>query len=124
MGRTRERAAILDGAEQITIPTFVSTLCICIVFVPMFFLEGVPRFLFVPMALAVMFAMVRRQVRLEARVGLLPEGKWSVTMDRFAGGSSIAIGFTLWPWLLGSWQRQSLALLARHIREPALRAAV
>jgi cation diffusion facilitator CzcD-associated flavoprotein CzcO len=37
---------------------------------------------------------------------------------------SIAIGFTLWPWLLGSWQRQSLALLARHIREPALRAAL
>jgi multidrug efflux pump subunit AcrB len=51
-------AAILDGAEQITIPTFVSTLCICIVFVPMFFLGGVGRYLFVPMAEAVVFAML------------------------------------------------------------------
>jgi multidrug efflux pump subunit AcrB len=50
--------AILDGARQIVTPAFVSLLCICIVFVPMFFLEGVARFLFVPMAMAVMFAMV------------------------------------------------------------------
>ena len=50
--------AILDGAAQIVTPAFVSLLCICIVFVPMFFLTGVSRFLFVPMAEAVMFAMV------------------------------------------------------------------
>ncbi len=50
--------AILDGAQQIVTPAFVSLLCICIVFVPMFFLDGVARFLFVPMAEAVMFAMV------------------------------------------------------------------
>lgn len=50
--------AILDGAAQIVTPAFVSLLCICIVFVPMFFLDGVARFLFVPMAEAVMFAMV------------------------------------------------------------------
>src|SRR5690348_10934033 len=49
--------AILDGAQQIAVPAFVSTLCICIVFVPMFFLTGVARFLFVPMAEAVVFAM-------------------------------------------------------------------
>jgi CzcA family heavy metal efflux pump len=49
--------AILDGAAQIATPAFVSLLCICIVFVPMFFLSGVSRFLFVPMAEAVMFAM-------------------------------------------------------------------
>ena len=49
--------AILDGAAQIVTPAFVSLLSICIVFVPMFFLEGVARFLFVPMAEAVMFAM-------------------------------------------------------------------
>src|SRR5450432_879171 len=49
--------AILDGAAQIVTPAFVSLLCICIVFVPMFFLDGVARFLFVPMAEAVMFAM-------------------------------------------------------------------
>src|SRR5580658_5482132 len=50
--------AILDGANQIVVPAFVSLLCICIVFVPMFFLSGIARFLFVPMAEAVMFAMV------------------------------------------------------------------
>lgn len=50
--------SILDGAAQIVTPAFVSLLCICIVFVPMFFLEGVARFLFVPMALAVIYAMV------------------------------------------------------------------
>src|SRR5712671_2849619 len=51
-------ASIMDGAAQIVTPAFVSLLCICIVFVPMFFLEGVARFLFVPMAEAVMFAMI------------------------------------------------------------------
>jgi CzcA family heavy metal efflux pump len=50
--------AILDGANQIVVPAFVSLLCICIVFVPMFFLTGIARFLFVPMAEAVMFAMI------------------------------------------------------------------
>ncbi|ALK29900.1 efflux RND transporter permease subunit [Burkholderia plantarii] len=50
--------AILDGAAQIVTPAFVSLLCICIVFVPMFFLNGIARFLFVPMAEAVMFAMI------------------------------------------------------------------
>jgi multidrug efflux pump subunit AcrB len=50
--------AIMDGAAQIVTPAFVSMLCICIVFVPMFFLTGIARFLFVPMAEAVMSAMV------------------------------------------------------------------
>jgi CzcA family heavy metal efflux pump len=50
--------AILDGAQQIAVPAFVSTLCICIVFVPMFFLTGVAKFLFVPLAEAVVFAML------------------------------------------------------------------
>jgi CzcA family heavy metal efflux pump len=52
------KTAILDGAEQIVTPAFVSLLCICIVFVPMFFLKGISGFLFVPMAEAVMFAMI------------------------------------------------------------------
>ncbi len=51
-------AAIVAGAGQIAIPTLVSTLAICIVFVPMFFLTGVARYLFVPLAEAVVFAMV------------------------------------------------------------------
>ena len=52
------RQAILDGAQQIAVPAFVSTLSICIVFVPMFFLAGVAKFLFVPLAEAVSFAML------------------------------------------------------------------
>ena len=52
------REAILEGASQISVPALVSTLCICIVFLPMFFLGGVARFLFVPLAEAVVFAML------------------------------------------------------------------
>ncbi|WP_114240653.1 efflux RND transporter permease subunit [Dyella sp. C9] len=50
--------AIIDGSAQIIVPAFVSLCCICIVFVPMFFLPGVARYLFVPMAEAVIFAMI------------------------------------------------------------------
>ena len=50
--------AIRDGAAQIAVPAFVSTLCICIVFVPIFFLSGVAKYLFVPLAQAVIFAML------------------------------------------------------------------
>jgi multidrug efflux pump subunit AcrB len=52
------RTSILDGAQQIVVPAFVSLLCICIVFVPMFALKGVAGFLFVPMAESVVFAMI------------------------------------------------------------------
>src|SRR3984957_2830163 len=52
------RNAILEGASQISVPALVSTLCICIVFLPMFFLAGVARYLFVPLAEAVVFAML------------------------------------------------------------------
>jgi multidrug efflux pump subunit AcrB len=57
LGKERERA-ILDGAAEIAVPAFVSTLSICIVFVPMFLLSGVARYLFVPLAEAVVFAML------------------------------------------------------------------
>src|ERR1700689_4435333 len=57
MGKEMKQA-ILDGAQQIAVPALVSTLCICIVFVPVFFLAGVARFLFVPLAEAVSFAML------------------------------------------------------------------
>jgi CzcA family heavy metal efflux pump len=56
------RAAILNGASQIAVPALVSTLCICIVFVPMFLLGGVARYLFVPLAEAVVFAMIASYV--------------------------------------------------------------
>jgi len=52
------KEAIIDGSSQIAVPAFVSTLCICIVFLPMFFLAGVSKFLFVPLAEAVVFAML------------------------------------------------------------------
>jgi CzcA family heavy metal efflux pump len=54
--------AILDGAGEIAVPALVSTLCICIVFVPMFFLTGVARYLFAPLAEAVVFAMLASYV--------------------------------------------------------------
>jgi len=57
-----QREAILDGAAQIAVPALVSTLCICIVFLPMFFLGGVARYLFVPLAEAVIFAMIASYV--------------------------------------------------------------
>jgi multidrug efflux pump subunit AcrB len=50
--------AIYEGAGEIALPALVSTICICIVFMPMFFLQGVARFLFVPLAEAVVFAMI------------------------------------------------------------------
>jgi multidrug efflux pump subunit AcrB len=56
------RSAIIDGAGEIGVPALVSTLCICVVFVPMFFLSGVARFLFVPLAEAVVFAMLASYV--------------------------------------------------------------
>jgi CzcA family heavy metal efflux pump len=57
MGKEMKQA-ILEGSQQIAVPAFVSTICICIVFVPMFFLAGVAKFLFVPLAEAVVFAML------------------------------------------------------------------
>jgi multidrug efflux pump subunit AcrB len=54
--------AIVEGAAQISVPALVSTLCICIVFLPMFFLSGVARYLFVPLAEAVVFAMLASYV--------------------------------------------------------------
>ena len=50
--------AILDGAAQIAVPAFVSTLCICVVFVPVAFISGAAKSLFVPLAMAVVFAMM------------------------------------------------------------------
>jgi CzcA family heavy metal efflux pump len=54
--------AILNGAHEIAVPAFVSTLAICIVFVPMFMLAGIARFLFIPLAEAVVFAMLASYV--------------------------------------------------------------
>ena len=91
--------AILDGASQIATPTLVGTLCICIVFFPVVLLTGVGRFLFTPLALAVVFAMLtsyllsRTLVTTMARY-LLPEqheeshgsGLWGHFLDGFERG--------------------------------------
>jgi multidrug efflux pump subunit AcrB len=61
LGKPLEEA-IITGSQEIALPAFVSTLCICIVFVPMFFLAGVAKFLFVPLAEAVVFAMLASYV--------------------------------------------------------------
>lgn len=60
-GKAHEEA-IMDGAQEIALPALVSTLCVCIVFVPMFFLTGVAHYLFVPLAEAVVFAMLASYV--------------------------------------------------------------
>src|SRR5260370_21115182 len=57
MGKPLVRA-VLDGASQIAVPTFVSTLAICIVFVPVLLLTGTAQYLFTPLAMAVVFAMM------------------------------------------------------------------
>jgi multidrug efflux pump subunit AcrB len=54
--------AIVDGAQQIAVPAFVSTLCICVVFVPVAFITGAAKYLFVPLAMAVVFAMLTSYV--------------------------------------------------------------
>jgi CzcA family heavy metal efflux pump len=75
--------AILDGAGEIAVPALVSTLCICIVFVPMFFLSGVARYLFAPLAQAVVFAMLASYVLSRTLVPTLV----MLMMDHAAGES-------------------------------------
>ena len=95
--------AILDSAQEIALPAFVSTLCICIVFVPMFLLRGVPRYLFVPLAQAVIFALLasyffsrtivptlmkflmRSEIAHRAEAGSAPAGWFARFHQRFEG---------------------------------------
>jgi multidrug efflux pump subunit AcrB len=84
--------AILDGSQQIAVPAFVSTICICIVFIPMFFLTGVARFLFVPLAEAVVFAMLASYF-------------WSRTLVPTMAMYLLEAGDAGEPGLLGRYQR-------------------
>ena len=70
-GKTLVRA-ILDGAQQIALPAFVSTLSICIVFVPVLMLSGAAKFLFTPLAMAVVFAMLTSYLLTRT---IVPNGK-------------------------------------------------
>jgi CzcA family heavy metal efflux pump len=99
--------AILDGAQEIALPAFVSTLCICIVFVPMFFLTGVARFLFVPLAEAVVFAMLASYVLSRTLVPTLV--MWFYRHAEYSGHLSEAR-------TAGRWVRPLLALQERFER--------
>ncbi|HKX44799.1 MAG TPA: efflux RND transporter permease subunit, partial [Burkholderiaceae bacterium] len=81
--------AILTGANEIGVAAFVSTLCICIVFVPMFFLSGVARFLFVPLAEAVVFAMIASYILSRTLVPTLV----MLLMGRSHGGGTAAADY-------------------------------
>ena len=89
-----QREAILEGAAQIAVPALVSTLCICIVFLPMFFLKGVSRYLFVPLAEAVVFAMLSSYILSRTLVPTLAmyllreqdQGASGNVFSRFQGG--------------------------------------
>lgn len=86
--------AILDGAQEIALPAFVSTLCICIVFVPMFFLTGVARYLFVPLAEAVVFAMLASYVLSRTLVPTLV--MWFYRHVKYSGHLGDAGKVALW----------------------------
>ncbi len=94
--------AILEGAQEIALPAFVSTLCICIVFVPMFFLTGVAHFLFVPLAKAVVFAMLSSYVLSRTLVPTLVMWFYR-NVELHAAQTSAA------PW----WQRPFVAIQNR-----------
>ncbi len=112
-------SAILDGAQQIALPALVSTLAICIVFVPMFFLEGVARFLFVPMAQAVVFAMLASYILSRTLVPTL--AKYLLRPHAGAGEHAPATG------ILGRFQRAfecGFDLLRSRYRDLLARAIV
>jgi multidrug efflux pump subunit AcrB len=89
------QTAILDGAQQIALPALVSTLCICIVFIPMFLLAGIAKFLFIPLAEAVVFAMLASYVLSRTLVPTLAKF-WLKAHDPGANERSTSI--------LGRWQ--------------------
>lgn len=82
--------SIRDGAGEIAVPALVSTLCICIVFVPMFLLAGVAKYLFVPLAEAVVFAMLASYVLSRTLVPTLALMMMPRTTEHHAGGGLIA----------------------------------
>ncbi len=78
--------AILDGAEQIAVPAFVSTLCICIVFVPVAFISGAAKSLFVPLAMAVVFAMMTSYLLSRTLVPTMAHFLLAVEAEQHAAG--------------------------------------
>jgi multidrug efflux pump subunit AcrB len=83
--------AILDGAMQIATPAFVSTLCICIVFVPVIFLTGAARYLFAPLAMSVVLAMSASYLLSRTLVPTMVRYLLAAEVDRYASGEEGAI---------------------------------
>ena len=94
---SRLRQAILDGAQQIATPALVSTLSICIVFVPVLFLSGIVQFLFTPLALAVVFAMLASYLLSRTLVPTMIDYLLGSEAGRYApGGGDHAGGDIVW----------------------------
>jgi multidrug efflux pump subunit AcrB len=83
--RKRLVQAILDGAAQIAVPAFVSTLCICIVFVPVVFISGAARYLFTPLAMAVVFAMMTSYLLSRTLVPTMVHYLLAAEVERYGG---------------------------------------
>ncbi|HTE04777.1 MAG TPA: efflux RND transporter permease subunit [Planctomycetota bacterium] len=88
------RRAILDGAQQIAVPAFVATTAICIVFVSVVFLEGPPRYLFVPFALAVVFAVFASYLLSRTLVPVMVEHLLSAELAREGRQGRLAAAFS------------------------------
>ena len=82
--------AILDGARQIAVPAFVSTLCICIVFVPVAFISGAAKYLFTPLAMAVVFAMMTSYLLSRTLVPTLVRFLLASEVERYGGSPDSA----------------------------------
>jgi multidrug efflux pump subunit AcrB len=83
--RKRLVKAILDGAQQIAVPAFVSTLCICIVFVPVVFISGAAKYLFTPLAMAVVFAMMTSYLLSRTLVPTMVHYLLAAEVERYGG---------------------------------------
>ncbi len=105
-------SAILEGSRQILVPALVSTLAICIVFVPMFLLSGVARYLFVPMAEAVVFAMLTSYVLSRTLVPTLAK-YWLRTAEQEAAA---AASHGKWQRFQARFERRFAALRERYKR--------
>jgi multidrug efflux pump subunit AcrB len=80
--------AILDGAQQIAVPAFVATLCICIVFIPVVFISGAARSLFTPLGMAVVFAMMTSYLLSRTLVPTMVQFLLGSEIDLYAGGGA------------------------------------
>lgn len=103
--------AILDGASQIATPAFVSTLAICIVFIPIFFISGVARSLFSPLAMAVVFAMLASYLLSRTLVPTMVQHLLPSELERYrhhqvggTGGRKIGLGERFHLWFLRGFE--------------------